>query len=116
MLPDNWNDSMTSKLIGYTLKDKILSNGKEKYQVVGHVHTHQDKSFDRGASNKDQDFAESNSGIPFYILHGNNNIYGIIYFGTEKWGWANDTYVEKVSNILNGNISLYSITKRLSLK
>lgn len=116
VLPDNWNDSMTSKLIGYTLKDKILSNGKEKYQVVGHVHTHQDKSFDRGASNKDQNFAESNSGIPFYILHGNNNIYGIIYFGTEKWGWANDTYVEKVSNILNGNISLYSITKRLSLK
>lgn len=116
MLPDNWNDSMTSKMAGYSLKDKTLSKGKESYQVVGHVHTHPDGNADQGPSPEDSSLARRNPKIPFYILQGNNNVYGVIYFGKEKRGWANDNYLTKVSNILSGKISLFSITKRLSLK
>lgn len=116
MLPDNWNDSMTSKMAGYSLKDKTLSKGKESYQVVGHVHTHPDGNADQGPSPEDSSLARKNPKIPFYILQGNNNVYGVIYFGKEKRGWANDNYLTKVSNILSGKISLFSITKRLSLK
>lgn len=116
VLPDNWNDSMTSKIVGYSLNGKTLSNGKESYEVVGHVHTHQDKGFDKGPSDIDCKQAKSNSGMPFYILHGNNNVYGVIYFGKEKRGWTNANSLTKVSSVLSGKISLFSITNRLSLK
>lgn len=116
VLPDNWNDSMTSKMPGYSLKNKTLNKGKESYQVVGHVHTHPDSNADLGPLGDDCQLAKRNLGIPFYILQGNNNVYGVIYFGKEKRGWANDNSLTKVSNILSGKISLFAITNRLSLK
>lgn len=116
MMPDNWNDSMTSKMGGYSLKGKTLTKGNESYQVVGHVHTHQDKSFDQGPSNEDLSFMQKHENIFFFILHANNNIYGVRNFNGELRGWSNENYLEKVSNALNGKISLSYIIKFFSNK
>lgn len=116
MLPDNWNDSMTSKMAGYSFKGKTLNKGNESYQVVGHVHTHQDKSFDQGPSKEDLTFMQPHENMFFFILHANNNIYGVRNINGKLKGWSNENYLEKVSNALTGQISLSYIIKFFSNK
>lgn len=107
VLPDNWNDSMTAKMCGYEINGNRIQKGKETYQIVGHVHTHPDRSLDQGASGQDQKVAANHRNIPFYILHGNGNIYG--YFYNYKGDYkerVNDDYIDKVEKLLNGKLSL----------
>ena len=46
VLPDYNNDSRTTKMDagGYTLNNRLLTKGKERFTVVAQVHTHQDTS------------------------------------------------------------------------
>ena len=111
LMADNWNDSMTSKMNGYMLNGNLLSNKTELFYVLGHVHTHPDKSFDQGMSIGDQYMVKAHPNIPFLILHANNNIYAGINKKGQLRGWVNDDYIEKVNNVLSGKTSLFDIIK-----
>ena len=76
--------------------------------------THQDKSFDQGPSNEDLYFMQQYKNMFFFILHANNNIYGVRNINGKLKGWSNEHYLENVSNALAGKISLSYIIKFFS--
>lgn len=119
VMPDNWNDSNTSKMVGYKRRNGILYSPKgEAFRFVGQVHTHQgggDKGLSQAGDVNDVSFAKRQPGKPVIIFHKNGYIYGGVY--TDRLhSWHNESKLEDVGNVLNGNLSLFDIVNFMITK
>ena len=125
VLPDYNNDSRTTKMDagGYTLNNRLLTKGKERFTVVAQVHTHQDTSGEASPSvylidsYGDLGYSKNNNSLPVFTIGHDGRIYGIRgYTDKGQVTGVNIRFKPRESsrrNLLNGNTSLYRIIMRL---
>ena len=125
VLPDYNNDSRTMKMDagGYTLNNRLLTKGKERFTVVAQVHTHQDTSGEASPSvylidsYGDLGYSKNNNSLPVFTIGHDGRIYGIRgYTDKGQVTGVNIRFKPRESsrrNLLNGNTSLYRIIMRL---
>ena len=125
VLPDYNNDSRTTKMDagGYTLNNRLLTKGKERFTVVAQVHTHQDTSGEASPSVSlidsygDLGYSKNNNSLPVFTIGHDGRIYGIRgYTDKGQVTGVNIRFKARESsrrNLLNGNTSLYRIIMRL---
>ena len=125
VLPDYNNDSRTTKMDagGYTLNNRLLTKGKERFTVVAQVHTHQDTSGEASPSVSlidsygDLGYSKNNNSLPVFTIGHDGRIYGIRgYTDKGQVTGVNIRFKPRESsrrNLLNGNTSLYRIIMRL---
>ena len=109
VMPDNWNDSETSRFIqtGITRKNHILVDKHgNKYGYVAQVHTHP-LGADRGLSIDDRHFAKADPDISVFVMHGDGYVYGG-YYSSRRNGidmWRENEPVP-VKSLINGKRTL----------
>ena len=127
VMPDYKNDESNAHMDtgGYTLKEgHTLVHGKERFSVVGQVHTHQNKGNDPSPSFYDPEkgygdlgYSCSNNSIPVFTLGWDGYVYGIR-------GYVNNGRIvgkivsmrngeNTLKGLLSGSYSLRSVIKRL---
>lgn len=127
VLPDYANDNETTKIdyYGYHIqKNGIVKRGDEKFNVIGQVHTHQNKSLSAepstylGDSYGDLGLSVYNSSLPVFTIGHDKKIHGIRgYLGTDNVPVGlivnMNSRDSSRQNLLNGRTSLFSIIQRL---
>ncbi len=125
VMPDYLNDSNNARMYtgGYVLANGKLTNGKELFNVIGQVHTHQNKnsnptpSYYMVDSLGDLGFSILNSSIPVFTIGHDGYIHGLRGYqdGSQnvvKFVELNNSDSSR-ANLLSGATTLSSIIRRL---
>ena len=116
VMPDNWNDSQTSKMPGYKRKRGCLYTPfGEKFSYIGQVHTHQtgnDKGLSQNSgTSSDGLFASEDPGIPIFALHKNGNVYAGYWQSDGNFQVFGNKPIGKNVNFLHGYSSFIKSAK-----
>ena len=123
VMADNWNDSQTSKMIGYKRKTgHIYSHYGEKLPYLGQIHTHQ-AGGDAGLSQispygSDKQFAAADPGHPIFVMHKNGMVYAgygqsdgcFQNFGNNPIG-TNQSFLKGKCSLIQAAIEIIKIAK-----
>ena len=117
VMPDNWNDSQTSRHIGYKQEGNYIVNTrtKEKFAFLGQVHTHQaggDSGLSRTPFPDDDDFCKSQPNNPVIVMEADGKISAGIYHNDEFIPLDD---IGSLNNVLNGMTPL-SLTMKMIIK
>ena len=117
VMPDNWNDSQTSRHVGYEQDGNYIVNvkTKEKIAFLGEVHTHQaggDSGLSRTPLIDDDDLCKSQPDKPVVVMEINGNISAGIYHRREFIPLDNIGFL---NNVLDGATPL-SLTMKMIIE
>ena len=127
VMPDYLNDNSTAKfnIAGYKLVgQKLYKNNAFCYDIIGQIHTHQDKSlpatpsYYTGDGYGDLGVSLFHNSLPVFTIGHDGKIHGIRSYRNSKGAVIGMTVSlsskdASMYNLLNGVTSLYSIILRL---
>ncbi len=120
VLPDYANDATTSHISEYGYKvntDGTLSHGNEIFNVLGNIHTHQERTTDPKPSasihgGDDLAISRSMGDMPVITIGHDNKVYGIYHKRGGKPGQYSDFDLRSRIGLLKGRYKIYPWLKK----
>ena len=120
VLPDYANDAYSSYISKYDYKvnkDGTLSHGNETFNVLGNIHTHQERTTDPKPSvseygGEDLAISRSMGDKPVMTIGHDNKVYGIYHIRGGKAGQYSDFELHSRKGLLNGWYKIYPWLKQ----
>lgn len=111
VLPDYDNEYDTSKIGAYGYKlngTSTVTKGKEKFQVLAQIHTHQKGTGKFAVSPEDAAVSESLGTRPVFVIHWGGNVYIVLQNSLHS---SCINLARKKKNLLNGQFKLYNYVR-----